>query len=69
MVMVREPSLVSATFLVIYGSPRKGALLEAAGAEPSGFPLPPRVASALVPCMSCQVSDIAATIWFSLWRQ
>ena len=27
MVMVREPSLVSATFLVICGSPRNGALL------------------------------------------
>ena len=36
MVMAREPSLMSATFLVIRGSSRNGALLEAAGAEPPG---------------------------------
>ena len=41
MVMVREPSLVSATFWVICGSPQNGALLEAVGAEPRGVPSAP----------------------------
>ena len=34
MMMVREPSLVSATFLVICGSPWNGAFLEEVDAEP-----------------------------------
>ena len=46
MVMVREPSLVSATFLVIYGSLWNGAFLEEVDAEPPGYPPSPENASA-----------------------
>ena len=41
MVMVREPSLVSATFLVICRSPWNGAFLEEVDAEPQGYPPSP----------------------------
>ena len=59
---------MSATFLIIYGSPRNGTLLEAAGVEPLGFPPPPRGASALVSFTSCRVSTDAllhATIFIA----
>ena len=46
MVMVREPSLVNATFLVICVSPRNGAFLEEVDAEPPGYPPSPENASA-----------------------
>ena len=46
MVTVREPSLVSATFLVISGSLWNGAFLEEVDAEPPGYPPSPENAPA-----------------------
>ena len=58
MVMVRGPSLVSATFLVICGSPWNGTLLEEVGAEPPRYPPLPDTASAPKSCTSYRVSAV-----------